>query len=157
MSELAFDESNAYYIMNSNGVYLIANKLFDNKKQNIKDVRNLQCNALRALRILYSIERKQFYLRKILPMKLFEQFVSIGDFKKDLKSYKLLLGSMNGLSVNTFFLSANLIKFNKTKLLLKTMELEINKLQIKSINLNQAPSFYVNEFAVFECIGKGMI
>ena len=30
------------------------------------------------------------------------------------------------------------------------------KQNIQSINLSQKPHFFVNEFSVFECIGKGM-
>lgn len=103
MSELAFDETNAFSIINSNGIYFVSTKLITNFENNAiytKDIENLQLNALRVLRILFSVDKKSYAFKKIFSKVIFEQFVSIGNFRKDLKIYNNLLKTINKLSVS---------------------------------------------------------
>ena len=103
MSELAFNETNSYQIVNTNGVYLVGSKLLvtDSITENDsnKEIERLHCNALRALRILFSAERHRSLIKKIIPFQMFEQFVDIENFKKDLKMYQPLVESLNKLTV----------------------------------------------------------
>jgi hypothetical protein len=105
LSELAFDEINVSSIINSNGLYFIGTKLLVNFEKNInnKDLRNLQLNALRVLRIIYSVDKKNCNLKKIFSNDILEQFVSIGNFQKDLKNYSNLLHTINHLSASDIF------------------------------------------------------
>jgi hypothetical protein len=99
---LAINETNSYHIVNSNGIYLVACKLVITPDQHFdkKEIENLHSNALRALRILYSIERHKPLLKRLFPMHIFEQFVDIGNFKRDLKPYKVLLDEFYKISVS---------------------------------------------------------
>jgi NIMA (never in mitosis gene a)-related kinase len=65
---------------------------------------------------------------------MFERFVDIGNFKKDLKVYQPL--------VESFY------KLNKE-------DMETLKLQIKISNQTQSPTNYINDYAVYEIIGSG--
>ena len=107
VSELAFNETNSYQIVNTNGVYLVASKLLVSQSSSInetelnKEIERLHCNAWRALRILFSAERHRSLIKKIIPFQILEQFVDIGNFKKDLKIYQPLVESFNKITVNT--------------------------------------------------------
>ena len=154
MGELAFNETNSYHIVNTNGVYLVANKLLIPSQLSIssgggmndstgsrsgefernKDVERLHCNVWRTLRLLFSTERHRSLLKKLIPFSLFEQFVDIGNYKKDLKLYQPL--------VDSFY------KLNKDEA--KTL-----RQQVQSSNHVQAPKNYINEYEVYEIIGSG--
>lgn len=108
VGELAFNETNSYQIVNTNGVYLIASKLLisrlstDNvsEAEHAKEIERLHCNAWRTLRIMFSAERHRSLIKKLIPFNMFEQFVDIGNYKKDLKLYQPLLELFYKLTVN---------------------------------------------------------
>ncbi len=145
IGELAFNETNSYQIVNTNGVYLVANKLLtrpsNSEQQGLvvgnepsKDLERLQINAWRTLRLLFSAERHRSLIKKIVPASMFEQFVDIGNYKKDLNKYQPLLEAFSRLSKE---------------------DLEIMKQQIKFCNQTQTPTNYINDYAVYEIIGSG--
>lgn len=154
IGELAFNETNSYQIVNTNGVYLVASKLLtraapaqssttnsseslvnDNSAESSnKEIERLHCNAWRTLRILFSAERHRSLIKKIIPFNMFEQFVDIGNYKKDLNKYQPLLDSFYKLSKEDY---------------------ETIKQQIKFINQTQSPTNYINDYAVYEIIGSG--
>ena len=124
VGELAFNETNSYQIVNSNGVYLVASKLLlshvysnnsnadqkashssGNELERNKEIERLHCNVWRTLRLLFSAERHRSLIKKLIPFNMFEQFVDIGNFKKDLKLYQALVESFYKLNVNLFFTS----------------------------------------------------
>ena len=140
MGELAFNETNSYQIVNTNGVYLVASKLLHNETSTCesdepnKDIERLHCNTWRTLRLLFSPERHRSLIKKIIPFNMFEQFVDIGNYKKDLKLYQPLLESFYKLSRE---------------------ELDNMRQQVKFCNQTQAPTNYINDYAVYEIIGSG--
>ncbi len=106
VGELAFNETNSYQVVNTNGVYLVASKLLISKQQlnnfnssENKEIERLHCNAWRAIRLIFSAERHRSLIKKIIPFNMFEQFVDIGNFKKDLKLYQPLVDSFYKLNV----------------------------------------------------------
>ena len=121
VGELALDETNSYHIVNSNGVYLVASKLLVNSHNQLsslsnsssslndssgkndfdrnKDVERLHCNVWRTLRTLFITERHRPLIKKLIPFSIFEQFVDIGNYKKDIKLYQALAESFYKLSV----------------------------------------------------------
>jgi NIMA (never in mitosis gene a)-related kinase len=138
VGELAFNETNSYQIVNTNGVYLVASKLLlaqtpDNTANN-KEIERLHCNAWRTLRLLFSAERHRSLIKKLMPFSMFEQFVDIGNFKKDIKLYQPLVDSFYKLSKE---------------------EADLLKQQIKNCNQSQVPTNYINDYAVYEIIGSG--
>lgn len=137
IGELALNETNSYTIVNLNGVYLIANKLVTDEYRSTSSherVETLYCNSLRALRIIYSIKRHRSLIKKILPNKLIEEFVNIGNYKKDLKLYRSLL--------------ENYYKLSKE-------DKEAFKQNVQNLNQNQIALNYINDFAIYEQIGSG--
>lgn len=118
VGELAFNETNSYQIVNSNGVYLVASKLLlsqiyssnsnsenkvsSNELERNKEIERLHCNVWRTLRLLFSAERHRSLIKKLIPFNMFEQFVDIGNFKKDLKLYQSLVESFYKLNVILF-------------------------------------------------------
>lgn len=116
VTELAFNETNSYHIVNSNGVYLVASKLLisnnpvDQQSESSssssssggrnKDLERLHCNVLRALRLLFSAERHRSLIKKLIPFNMFEKFVDVGNFKKDLKLYQPLVDMLYKLTVS---------------------------------------------------------
>jgi len=65
---------------------------------------------------------------------MFEQFVDIGNYKKDLAKYQPLLESFHKLSKEDY---------------------ETMRQQIKFTNQTQTPTNYINDYAVYEIIGSG--
>lgn len=113
VGELAFNETNSYQIVNTNGVYLVASKLLISRtvtesnnssdtELHTKEIERLHCNAWRTLRLMFSAERHRSLIKKIIPFNMFEQFVDIGNYKKDLKLYQPLLESFYKLNVSIF-------------------------------------------------------
>lgn len=154
VGELALNETNSYQIANTNGVYLIASKLLVpanlstgsglNDSQNSKisgegstrsrDVERLHSNAWRTLRLLFSTERHRPLIKKLIPTSLFEPFVDIGNYKKDLKLYQPLVESFYKLTND---------------------EMNIMRQQIQSSNHSQAPKNIINDYEVYEILGSG--
>ncbi|CAF0812289.1 unnamed protein product [Brachionus calyciflorus] len=140
LTELAFNETNSYEIVNSNGVYLVSSKLFVTLKTEVNSDRNrmelekLNCNVWRTLRILFSAERHRSLIKKLIPFCIFEQFVDIGNFKKDLKLYQGLVDAFHKISKE---------------------DLETMRSQIQFCNQSQTPKNYINDYAVYEIIGSG--
>ncbi len=99
-----------------------------------KEVERLHCNVWRTLRLLFSTERHRSLLKKLIPFSMFEQFVDVGNYKKDIKLYQPLCESFYKLSKE----EANTIRQ-----------------QIQSSNQIQAPKNYINEYEVYEIIGSG--
>lgn len=108
VSELAFNETNSYHMVNSNGVYLVASKLLMSQSGETtnrnKDLERLHCNVWRALRLLFSAERHRSLIKKLIPFNMFEVFVDIGNFKKDLKLYQPLVDMFYKLTVAISFI-----------------------------------------------------
>ena len=71
----------------------------------------LQANAFRAQRFLFSMERNRALFKRLFPPTLFEKFIDIGHYNRDIDAYKSLVKTMNTLPVNMALTSSI---FNKS-------------------------------------------
>lgn len=60
----------------------------------------LQMSAFRTLRFLFSMERNRHVFKELFPPDLFEKFIDVGHYNKDLKAYKPLVDTLNKLPVS---------------------------------------------------------
>ena len=59
-----------------------------------------QANAFRSLRFLFSMERNRRLFKRLFPPDLFEMFIDIGHYKRDMAAYRPLVDKINSLSVS---------------------------------------------------------
>ena len=55
--------------------------------------------ALRALRFLFSVERNRRHFKRMFPAELFEAFIDIGHYNRDIAAYLPLVDRLNSLPV----------------------------------------------------------
>ena len=60
----------------------------------------LKANAFRTLRWLFSMERNRRLFKKLFPPALFENFIDIKHYVRDIKSYMPLVHQVNSLPVS---------------------------------------------------------
>ncbi|KAJ0066637.1 hypothetical protein NL108_016474, partial [Boleophthalmus pectinirostris] len=87
LTELSLDDSCAHHIVQENGVFIIA-KFILPQTYGAKGV--LQCYAFRALRFLFSMERNRHVFKRLFPTDLFELFIDVGHYVRDLTAYETL-------------------------------------------------------------------
>ena len=58
-----------------------------------------QAYALRALRFLFSVERNRRHFKRMFPAELFESFIDIGHYNRDIGAYLPLVNKLNSLPV----------------------------------------------------------
>ncbi len=64
------------------------------------DIReNIQLQAFRTLRYVFSVERNRKIFKRLFPAEIFELFIDIGHYRKDLEDYKLMVSKFNDLQV----------------------------------------------------------
>ena len=59
-----------------------------------------QTNAFRTLRFLFSMERNRRLFKRLFPPDLFEMFIDIGHYKRELEAYHSLVEKINTISVS---------------------------------------------------------
>ncbi|NXD09979.1 NEK10 kinase, partial [Nothocercus nigrocapillus] len=134
ITELVLNDTNAYQVVQANGIYTIAKLLLPNKESSVEKANLLQCYAFRALRFLFSMERNRHLFRRLFPTDLFEIFIDIGHYVRDIRAYEELVSKLN---------------------LLKGDELKQIAQSIENINQNKAPTKHVGNYAVLEHLGSG--
>ncbi|KAF6100352.1 NIMA related kinase 10 [Phyllostomus discolor] len=134
LTELVLNDTNAHQVVQENGVYTIAKLILPNKQKNAAKTNLLQCYAFRALRFLFSMERNRPLFKRLFPTDLFEIFIDIGHYVRDISAYEELVS-----------------KFN----LLAEDELKQIAENIESINQNKAPSKYIGNYAILDHLGSG--
>ncbi|NWH60265.1 NEK10 kinase, partial [Geococcyx californianus] len=92
------------------------------------------CYAFRALRFLFSMERNRHIFKRLFPTDLFEIFIDIGHYVRDISAYEELVSKLN---------------------LLKEDELKQTAENIESMNQNKAPTKYIGNYAILEHLGSG--
>ncbi|XP_076986077.1 serine/threonine-protein kinase Nek10 isoform X7 [Tamandua tetradactyla] len=117
-----------------NGVYTIAKLILPSKQKNAAKTHLLQCYAFRALRFLFSMERNRPLFKRLFPTDLFEIFIDIGHYVRDISAYEDLVSKLN---------------------LLVEDELKQISENIESINQNKAPSKYIGNYAILDHLGSG--
>ncbi|XP_032123974.1 serine/threonine-protein kinase Nek10 isoform X3 [Sapajus apella] len=94
----------------------------------------VQCYAFRALRFLFSMERNRPVFKRLFPTDLFEIFIDIGHYVRDISAYEELVSKLN---------------------LLVEDELKQIAENIESINQNKAPWKYIGNYAILDHLGSG--
>uniref|UniRef100_A0A8B9BIS2 Serine/threonine-protein kinase Nek10 n=1 Tax=Anser brachyrhynchus TaxID=132585 RepID=A0A8B9BIS2_9AVES len=134
ITELVLDDTNAYSVVQANGIYTIAKLILPNKERNAEKANLLQCYAFRALRFLFSMERNRHIFKRLFPTDLFEIFIDIGHYVRDISAYEELVSKLN---------------------LLKEDELKQIAESIESINQNKVPTKHIGNYAILEHLGSG--
>ncbi|XDB62600.1 hypothetical protein ABFV05_016216 [Capra hircus] len=134
LTELVLDDSNAHQVVQENGIYTIAKLILPNKQKNAAKTNLLQCYAFRALRFLFSMERNRPLFKRLFPTDLFETFIDIGHYVRDISAYEELVSKLN---------------------LLVEDELKQIAENVESINQNKAPSKYIGNYAILDHLGSG--
>ncbi|KFZ56004.1 Serine/threonine-protein kinase Nek10, partial [Podiceps cristatus] len=134
VTELVLNETNAYQVVQANGIYTIAKLILPNKGRNAEKANLLQCYAFRALRFLFSMERNRHIFKRLFPTDLFENFIDIGHYVRDISAYEELVSKLN---------------------LLKEDELKRIAESIESMNQNKAPTKHIGNYAILEHLGSG--
>ncbi|CAM9214436.1 unnamed protein product [Bubo scandiacus] len=134
ITELVLNETNAYQVVQANGICTIAKLILPNKERNTAKANLLQCYAFRALRFLFSMERNRHIFKRLFPTDLFEIFIDIGHYVRDISAYEELVSKLN---------------------LLKEDELKQIAENIESMNQNKAPTKHIGNYAILEHLGSG--
>ncbi|XP_074508974.1 serine/threonine-protein kinase Nek10 [Sebastes fasciatus] len=132
LTELSLDDTSAHHIVQENGVYIIA-KLILPQNSGPK-VTSLQCYAFRTLRFLFSVERNRHLFKRLFPTDLFELFIDVGHYVRDLAAYERL----------------------QTKVSLYTEE-EVDSLResIEAVDQNRPPLKVINGYSILDHLGTG--
>uniref|UniRef100_M4AWC9 NIMA related kinase 10 n=1 Tax=Xiphophorus maculatus TaxID=8083 RepID=M4AWC9_XIPMA len=132
LTELSLDDTSAHHIVQENGIYIIANLIL--LKGSGPKVTSLQCYAFRALRFLFSPERNRFIFKRLFPTDLFESFIDVGHYVRDLTAYEEL----------------------QTKVSLYTEEeLSCLRENIESLNQNRPPLRVIGGYSILDHLGSG--
>ncbi|XP_074981836.1 serine/threonine-protein kinase Nek10 isoform X7 [Caretta caretta] len=134
ITELVLNDTNAHQVVQENGIYTIAKLILPNKQRNAVKAHLLQCYAFRALRFLFSMERNRHLFKRLFPTDLFENFIDIGHYVRNISAYEELVSKLNSL-----------------------LEEELKQIaeSIESINQNKAPSKYIGNYAILDHLGSG--
>ncbi|XP_052096230.1 serine/threonine-protein kinase Nek10-like isoform X1 [Mytilus californianus] len=138
LMELVLNDANGQHIILANGLYYLGLLILPPCKQCVgkerKWAKNLQRNAFRALRFTFSMERNRRLFKRLFPPDLFDMFISVGHYIKDLSAYKSLVEKINSYR-------ADIVEDIKTN--------------IMETNHNRTPNRYIGDYAVFELLGSG--
>lgn len=134
ITELVLNDTNAHQVVQENGVYTIAKLILPNKQRNITKANLLQCYAFRALRFLFSMERNRHLFKRLFPTELFESFIDIGHYVREISVYEELVSKLNSF-----------------------LEDEVKQIaeNIENINQNKAPTKYIGNYAILDHLGSG--
>ncbi|XP_061441951.1 serine/threonine-protein kinase Nek10 isoform X1 [Rhineura floridana] len=134
ITELVLNDTNAHQVVQENGVYTIAKLILPNKYRNVAKANLLQCYAFRALRFLFSMERNRHLFKRLFPTELFESFIDIGHYVREISAYEGLVLKLNAL-----------------------LEDEVKQIaeNIEDINQNKAPTKYIGNYAILDHLGSG--
>uniref|UniRef100_A0A8C8S6B7 Serine/threonine-protein kinase Nek10 n=1 Tax=Pelusios castaneus TaxID=367368 RepID=A0A8C8S6B7_9SAUR len=134
ITELVLNDTNAHQVVQENGVYIIAKLILPSKQRNAVKANLLQCYAFRALRFLFSMERNRHLFKRLFPSELFEIFIDVGHYVRNISRYEELVSKLNSL-----------------------LEDELKQIaeSIESINQNKAPSKYIGNYAILDHLGSG--
>ncbi|XP_068998031.1 serine/threonine-protein kinase Nek10 [Embiotoca jacksoni] len=132
LTEMSLDDASAHHVVQENGIYVIA-KLISPDNSGPK-VTPLQCYAFRTLRFLFSVERNRHLFKRLFPTDLFELFIDVGHYVRDLTAYEGL----------------------QTKVSLYTEE-ELDGLResIEAVDQNRPPLRVINGYSILDHLGTG--
>ncbi|XP_041963319.1 serine/threonine-protein kinase Nek10 isoform X2 [Alosa sapidissima] len=131
VTELVLDDATAHHIVQENGIYIIAKLILP---QAGPKGPSLQCYAFRTLRFLFSIERNRHLFKKLFPSDLFEMFIDVGHYVRDIAAYEPLQEKVS------FFSSEELNELKES---------------IEIVNQNRPPLKVINGYAILDHLGSG--
>ncbi|KAM4689029.1 serine/threonine-protein kinase Nek10 [Discoglossus pictus] len=136
LTELVLNDSNAHQVVQENGVYTIGRLILPNKQNDYIRSKTtiLQCYAFRALRFLFSMERNRDLFKRFFPPDLFEMFIDIGHYVRDISAYEELVSKLNSLAED---------------------ELKQVADNIECINQNKTPTKFIGNYAILDHLGSG--
>lgn len=107
LMELVLNDANGQHIVQANGIYSLGLLILPPCKECVgkerKWAKNLQRNAFRALRFTFSMERNRRLFKRLFPPDLFDIFISVGHYVKELSAYKVLVEKINSYSVSVSY------------------------------------------------------
>ncbi|XP_062421680.1 serine/threonine-protein kinase Nek10 [Pungitius pungitius] len=132
LTELCLDDTSAHYIVQENGVYIVS-KLILPKNSGPKSP-HLQCYAFRTLRFLFSVERNRHLFKRLFSTDLFEPFIDVGHYVRDLAAY-------DGLQTKVSFYTEE--------------ELDSLRESIEAVDQNRPPLKVINGYSILDHLGTG--
>ncbi|XP_054637339.1 serine/threonine-protein kinase Nek10 isoform X2 [Dunckerocampus dactyliophorus] len=132
LTELSLDDWCAHHIVQENGIYILA-KLILPQSSGPK-VSSLQCYAFRALRFLFSVERNRHRFKRLFPTDLFEVFIDVGHYVRDLQAYEGLQLKLSEYSEE---------------------ELQSLRESITAVDQNRPTLKVINGYAILDHLGTG--
>ncbi|XP_051999220.1 serine/threonine-protein kinase Nek10 [Xyrauchen texanus] len=133
ITELVLDDTTARNVVQENGVYVIS-KLILPQSFNGPQARSLQCYAFRALRFLFSMERNRHHFKRLFTLEVFEMFIDVGHYVRDIAAYEPLQEKIA---------------------LFSEEELDVLRENIETVNQNRPPLRVINGYAVLDHLGSG--
>uniref|UniRef100_A0A3Q1HFY5 Serine/threonine-protein kinase Nek10 n=1 Tax=Anabas testudineus TaxID=64144 RepID=A0A3Q1HFY5_ANATE len=127
LTELSLDDTSVYQIVQENGVYIIA-KLILPQNPGVK------CYAFRCLRFLFSVERNRHLFKRLFPTDLFELFIDVGHYVRDLAAYE---GLQSKVSLYT------------------EEELDSLRESIEAVDQNRPPLKVISGYSILDHLGTG--
>ncbi|CAH2282972.1 serine threonine- kinase Nek10-like isoform X1 [Pelobates cultripes] len=136
LTELVLNDTTAYHVVQENGVYIIGKLILPSKQNDCirSKASSLQCYAFRALRFIFSMERNRDVFKRFFPPDLFEMFIDIGHYIRDINCYEELVSKLNALPED---------------------ELKQIADNIEGINQNKSPTKFIGNYAILDHLGSG--
>ncbi|XP_071253707.1 serine/threonine-protein kinase Nek10 [Salvelinus alpinus] len=134
LTELVLDDTTAHQVVQENGVYVIAKLILPQSFLNGPKAISLQCYAFRTLRFLFSMECNRHLFKRLFPTDLFELFIDVGHYVRDITVYEAL----------------------QAKVSLYTQE-ELDSLRenIETVDQNRPPLRVINGYSILDHLGTG--
>ncbi|XP_077431278.1 serine/threonine-protein kinase Nek10 isoform X2 [Vanacampus margaritifer] len=132
LTELSLEDSCAHHIVQENGVYILAKLILP--QNSAAKVSSLQRYAFRALRFLFSVERNRHHFKRLFPTGLYELFIDVGHYVRDLEVYE-------GLQIKVLQYTDE--------------ELESLRESIMAVDQNRPALKLINGYAVLDHLGTG--
>eukprot|EP00063_Salmo_salar_P081349 XP_014056184.1 PREDICTED: serine/threonine-protein kinase Nek10 [Salmo salar] len=134
LTELVLDDTTAHQVVQENGVYVIAKLILPQSFLNGPKAISLQCYAFRTLRFLFSMEFNRHLFKRLFPTDLFELFIDVGHYVRDITVYEAL----------------------QAKVCLYTQE-ELDSLRenIETVDQNRPPLRVINGYSILDHLGTG--
>nr|XP_057910036.1 serine/threonine-protein kinase Nek10 isoform X2 [Doryrhamphus excisus] len=132
LTELSLDDWCAHHIVQENGIYILAKLILP--QSGGPKVSSLQCYTFRALRFLFSVERNRHHFKRLFPTDLFEVFIDVGHYVRDLQAYE-------GLQIKLSQYSED--------------ELESLRESITAMDQNRPALKVIHSYAILDHLGTG--
>ncbi|XP_030013148.1 serine/threonine-protein kinase Nek10 [Sphaeramia orbicularis] len=131
LTELSLDDTSAHHIVQENGIFTIAKLILP---QSSGPKTSLQCYAFRTLRFLFSVERNRHHFKRLFPTDLFELFIDVGHYVRDLAAYEELQRKVS---------------------LYTEEELDSLRESIEAVDQNRPPIRVINGYSILDHLGTG--